>query len=121
MGGPIAGEGGGSKLGRARHKGGKGKTQVNIAIGKPGGDAGPGGPGGLPPALGAGPGPMPMPPRINPAPPVVPPAALAGAGPRPGMPPMKRGGAAHHKKEHERHEHKHEPKRHEHHHGHKGH
>ena len=104
-GGPIAGRLGGPKLGRGR-KGSKG-TNVNIAVGRPGGD---GAPVGLPPALGAGPAPTPMPPR--PMPPIA-------AGPRPMPPPggapagpMKHGGKIHHEK-HGHLKHKH--------HGHSGH
>jgi hypothetical protein len=64
--------------GRA-HKGKKGGTHVNIMVGRPGGDAGPGaGPMPMPPPGAAGPMPMPMPP-----------AAMAGRGP---MPPMGAGG-----------------------------
>ena len=104
-GGPISG-GAGPKLGRGR-KGGKKGTNVNIAIGKPGGD-GPGAPPMPPPALGAGPSAMPPKPIIPAGPP-------AGLPPRPGMG-VKHGG----KVEHEKHK-KHEHKRHHEHRGHSGH
>jgi len=108
MGGPIAG-GGPSRLGRGR-KGGKGKgTNVNIAIGKPGGDS----PAPIPPALGAGPipsGPLPMPPK--PAAPVIPPRPMPPAGP------MKRGGKVH-EKHHGKNE-KHNAHKHHRHSGHRG-
>ena len=91
-GGMIPG-GGSSKLGRNR-KGGKGKTQVNVMIGKPGGDSPT-----PPPALGSGPlpsgpsAPMPKPPLPIAAGPAMP--------PRPGVPggiPAKRGGKIEHEK-----------------------
>jgi len=91
MGGPISG-GPGPKLGRGR-KGGKGKgTNVNIAIGKPGGDAA-GAPPIPPPALGSGP-------SMPPPKPIMPPPAAGPAGlpPRPGI------GAKHGGKIHGRHE-----------------
>jgi len=108
-GGPVP------RLGRGR-KGGKGKTSVNIAIGKPGGDSAGAPPMMPPPALGAaGPsGPLPVAPK-----PMIPPM-----GPRPMPPagpagPMKHGG--HVKKHHGEHEKKHEHKRHHEHRGHSGH
>ena len=120
-GGIIAGGDGSSRLGRGRHKGGKGgKTNVNIMVGKPGGDAG----SPLPPALGAGPspaGPAALPPR--PALPMPPagPRPMPAPGGAPGMPPMKRGGKVEgkHEKKHEgRH---HEARHHEKHSRHSGH
>ena len=107
-GGPVP------RLGRGR-KGGKGKTSVNIAIGKPGGD-GPGAPPMPPPALGAGPSAMPPKPTL----PAGPPAGLPPRPMPPGAGPMKHGG--HVKKHHGEHEKKHEHKHHERHHsGHRGH
>lgn len=106
-GGPIAGSGG-PRLGRGR-KGGKskGRTQVNIAIGKPGGDSAGAPPMPPPAALGSGPSAMP------PKPIMPPPGAGPAMPPRPGMPPMKRGGKVHEKKHghnerHARKEHKHQ-------------
>jgi hypothetical protein len=80
-GGPIAGMGGGSKLGRKR--GGKGgKTNVNIIVAGKG--DGPSGPTAPPPALGSGPSPIPVGPKPMPSPngPAIPPGG-----------PMKRGGS----------------------------
>ena len=125
-GGPIAGGGPSPRLGRGR-KGGKGKTNIAINVGKPGGD----GPVGLPPALGAGPGPggpAPMPPKPMPA---MPPRPMPAPGGAPAGPGLKHGGKAEHEKHGKRHEHEkkherhHERKEHEHRehksHGHSGH
>jgi len=104
MGGPISG-GPSGRLGRGR-KGGKGKgTNVNIAIGKPGGDS----PAPIPPALGAGSapsGPLPMAPK--PAVPVIPPRPMPPAGP------MRHGGKVKHHEKKREHGHKaeHHSKRH---------
>ena len=116
-GGPIAGLGGGPKLGRKR--GGKGKTNIAINVGKPGGSDGPVG---LPPALGAGPGaPAPMPPKPMPA---MPPRPMPAPGGAPAGP-MKRGGKVEHKEHEKKHERHHVRKEHEHRehktHGHSGH
>jgi len=111
-GGPISG-GAGPKLGRGRK--GKGKPNIAISIGKPGGDSAGAPPMMPPPALGAGPS---MPPK-----PMMPPPSAAGpAGlpPRPGLG-VKHGGKVEHKKHHGEHEKKHEHKRHHEHRGHSGH
>src|SRR5271157_314092 len=84
MGGPIAGGGGRSKLGRGR-KGGKG-TNVNVVVPR-GGSDGPGAPPMPPPALGAGPSAMPPKPMMPPP---------GAAGPRPMPPPGAPGLGAKH-------------------------
>ena len=109
MGGPIAAGGGSPRLGRGRKGAGKKGTNVNVMIGKPGGD----GPVGLPPALGAGPGPggpAPMPPKPMPA---MPPRPMPAPGGAPAGP-MKRGGKVEHKEHEKKHERHHERKEHEH-------